>query len=264
MSLEASTLSAHVRFASAETVAEALARLGVVRGAPVPVAPGGQLPYGIFCSPVRQGWVSLWSPLDDTREWFPQLAATLECPGILLQVVESEFWIAEFFLGRDFLGRMEMPGEAVAYDDLWARTAVSLESEGVREPWEDEARFGARMDEIAASHEYRNDLAHLAEERIGREDLEAFIPPHADREQAWALLTAIDRRSRKSGDSEEESPFAEDYMEAFAGYLGIRDAAWDPRTDWDTLMENDLDDEVGLPEAWTEFVVLTVPQLPVL
>jgi hypothetical protein len=261
--LSVSTLGAHVRYPSQEGVIDALVRLGVGRGAPVPVWPPRRLPYGLFVSPVRDGWVSLWSPLGDVREWLPRLTATLECPGVLMEVIQSQFWIAEFLRDDDFVGRLELPTEAVAWDDLWARTTESLEAEGVEQPWEDEARFGARMDEIAASPEYQEDVRALREERPHPEALRPFLPPHASLEQAWELLTAIDRREA-AGEDEEISPYAEDYLEGFAGYLGIRDAAWNPFADAEALSEGDYEDEEGLPEGWRDFVVLPVPQLPVL
>lgn len=267
VNLEISILSAHVRYGSRESVVEALVRLGIGRGAPVPVWPPGRLPRGIFLSPPRNGWVSLWSPLDDLRDWFPRLTATLECPGLVLEVIESQFWIAELFQDERFLGRFELPTDAVEWDDLWARTVDSLESEGIEEPWEDEERFGARMDEIASSPEYQEDVRQLREERPDVEALRAFLPLHTHVEQAWALLTAIERRPAEGGESEEDedsSPYAEDYMERFASYLGIRDAAWDPRADTEALAEGDYEDEEGLPEEWREFVVLPIMQLPVL
>jgi hypothetical protein len=261
--VEVSTLSGHVKYPSRDTVADALVRLGVARGAPVPVWPPRRLPHGLFVSPVRNGWVSIWTPLDDLREWFPRLTATLECPGVGLEVIQSRFWIAELFRDGDFIGRAELPAEAVEYDDLWARTVDSLEGEGLDRPWEHQARFGARMDEIAASEEYREDLRRLREERPEPEALRPFLPPHASLHQAWERLTAVERREEDTG-AEDASPYAEDYMEAFAGYLGIRDAAWDPRADAEALTEGDYDDEGGLPEGWRDFVVLPVLQLPVL
>jgi hypothetical protein len=263
MSLPVTTsgISGHVRFDSRETVADALLRMGVAFGAPVEVWPPRKLPFGLFLSPVRMSWVSVWSPLENMREWFPRLCATLECPGVLLQVAESQFWIAEFFQGNEFLGRLELPTEAVEWDDLWARTVDSFEAEGVPESWDDEARFGARMDAIAASEEYQRDLRQLREERPERSVLRPFLPPHASLEQAWELLTAIDH-----GDEEDEeaTPYAEDYMEAFASYLGIRDAAWEPGADADALAEGDYEEGEGLPEGWRDFIVLPVTHLPVL
>jgi len=264
MSLAASALSAHLKYDSVETVVDALTRLGLTRGVPVPVWPPRRLPYGIFISPCRNGWISLWSPLDTTRDWFPQLTATLECPGVLLEVIESRFWIAEFFQDDAFYGRMELPAAAVEWDDLWARTVDSLEAEGVSEPWEDEAAFGPRMDEIAATDEYQEDLRQLREERPEPAVLATYLPCHADVARAWDLLTAIDRREEDADSVEEHSPYAEDYMEAFAGYLGIRDAAWDPDADAEALAEGDYEDDEGLPERWREFAVLPVLQLPVL
>ena len=44
-------------------------------------------------------------------------------------------------------------------------------------------------------------------------------------------------------------------METFANYLGIRDAAWDPREDWDVLSSGEYEDGEGLPEGWEQFML---------
>lgn len=257
-----SLMSVHLRYADRESLADALARLGVARNAPVAVWPPRRLPYGLFVSPVRNGWISLWSPLGNAREWLPRLTASLECPGVLFEVVEGEFWITELYQDERFIGRLELPSEAIKYDDLWARTVESLEAEGVDDPTADEAAFGARMDEVAASEEYQEDLRALEEERPGPEALEPFLPPHARVELAWELLTDIERAEPAEGDDEPLE--VEEYLERFAGYLGIRDAAWDPTQDADALAEGDYEDEEGLPEGWKEFIVLPIDQLRVL
>ena len=262
----ASALSAHVRYGSREAVIDALVRLGVARGAPVSVWPPRRLPYGLFVSPVRNGWVSVWNPLDTTRDWFPQLTATIECSCIVLEVLESQFWIAEFFQDEALVGRAELPAEAVAWDDLWARAAESLEAEGLDEPWEEEAKLSARMEEIAESAEYQADLLQLLEERPRPETLLPFLPAHASVEQAWELLHAMDSAAAGAPDAPDEdaSLDAEEYLDHFATYLGIRDAGWNPGADAEALAEGDYEDEEGLPDGWREFVVLPVPQLPVL
>jgi hypothetical protein len=260
-SIRVNSLSVHVRYASLTSLVDAVARLGIARNAPVAVWPPRRLPYGLFVSPVRNGWISLWSPLEDVREWFPKLTASLECPGVLLQVIESKFWIAEFLQDGDLLGRVELPTEAVRYDNLWALTVDSLEAEGVSQPWEDEERFGQRLDEVARSEEHLDDLRQMQEERPAPEALRAFLPPHASVERAWDLLFAIDH-AHEDAELDAET-YAEDAMEAFAGYLGIRDASWDPREDAEALSHGEYEDE-GLPEGWREFLVLPVVQLPVL
>jgi hypothetical protein len=264
LAAESSVLSAHVRYPSREGVEDALFRLGVARGAPIAVWPPRRLPFGLYVSPERNGWVSLWSPLGDVREWFPRLAATLEAPGLLLEVIDGTFWIAEFFRDDRFLGRVELPTEAVKYDDLWARTYDSLEAEGVEASREDEARFGARLDEIAASDEYEEAGRQLEEERPEKEALVEFLPAHANLDQAWELLWAIDHDSAEEGPEEESGPYAEDFVENFASYLGIRDATWNPTADAEAFAEGDYEDEDGLPEGWRGFHVLPIPHLPML
>lgn len=265
--VELSCVGAHIRYASRDAVVEALVRMGVGIGRPVPVWPPRRLPFGMYLSPVRNGWISLWTPLEDTDEWLPRLTGTLECVGVVLEVVQSQFWLAEFFRHGSFVGRMELPTKLVEWDLLQAHTEASLEADGVRDWWADEARFNARLDQVAASEAYRQDVERLQDERLQPEELLPFLPPYGSAEQAWELLTAIERQEgdEQEGDEEEAgSPYAEDYMEAFASYLSIRDAAWDPRSDADALAAGDYDDEEGLPEGWREFVVLPVPQLPVL
>ena len=80
-------------------------------------------------------------------------------------------------------------------------------------------------------------LRQLRDEHPDREALRPFLPSHASPDRAWELLTAIDRRQEEEGSAEEHSPYAEDYLESFAAYLGIRDAAWDPRADAEVLAE---------------------------
>jgi hypothetical protein len=254
--LELSTLSAHVKYGSREAAAEALLRLGVGHGAPVPVWPPRKLPHGVFISPVRSGWVSLWNPLETTRDWFPKLTATLECPGVVLEVIESVFWTADFFLGAEFLGRVELPTAAVE-QELLRMAAGEPEASDGQPP-----RLGDGG--AAESEEYREALRQLREERPAKEALRPFLPPHADLERAWEMLTAIDRHETESEAAEGEAPFAEDYLEQFATYLGIRDAAWDPQADADAFADGDYEDDDSLPDGWQEFVVLPVPQLRVL
>ncbi|MCC2669287.1 MAG: hypothetical protein K0Q72_1758 [Armatimonadetes bacterium] len=256
-------MSAHLRYGSRESLVDALVRLDVGRGVPIPVWPPRRLPYGLFISPERNGWISLWTPLGNMREWLPQLTATLECPGILFEIVEGQFWITELFQDERFHGRLELPSEAIRYDDLWARTVDSLEAEGVDDPTVDEARFGARLDEIAASEEYQGDLRALDEEWPEQEALRAYLPPHASLEMAWELLTEVDR-AEPNEDEEAEPEEVEEYLDRFAAYLGIRDAVWDPTADAEALEEGEYEEEEGLPEGWRDFLVLPIPQLRVL
>ncbi len=261
-SLETSVLSAHLRFHDRDAVVNVLGRLGVAVATPLPVWPAHRLPYGLFLSGVRNGWISLWSPRDDMRDWFPEITGSLECPGLLTEVVQSRFLIVEFLQDGDLHGRVELPTEAVEWDDLWARTVESLESEGIVDPTDNEPLFNARMDEIARSQEYRDDLERLREERPTRDTLRAYLPPKADADEAWDLLMALDRDARDV-DDEEELPIADDYLDEFAECLGIEDAAWDPGADSELLSEGDYDEE-GLPAGWREFVVLPIPHLTVL
>lgn len=257
-----SAMSAHLRYGARDSLIDALVSLNVARGVPIAVWPPRRLPPGLFISPARNGWISVWTPLGNLREWLPQLTATLECPGLLFEIVEGEFWITELFQDEHFLGRLELPSEAIKYDDLWARTVDSLEAEGVEDPTADEARFGHRMDEIAASDDYQQDMRELEEARPGPEALQPFLPPHARLQLAWELLTEVDRPVE---DEEEREPAEiEEYLERFASYLGIRDPAWDPMADAEALAEGEYEEEEGLPEEWQDFILLPIPQLRVL
>jgi len=268
LALEVSALSAHVKYGRRETVLDALPGLGVARGTPLPVWPARKFPGApwawLFVSPSRNGWVSMWGPPEAMREWLPKLTATLECPGLVLEVVESRFWVADFLQDGEFLGRVELPQEAVALDLLQTRAVESMEEEGVADPWADEIRLAMRMNSLSGAEAYQEELRQMAEQRPPREALRPFLPPHASLERAWELLTAIDRHETEAEADEGSSPYAEDYLEAFASYLLIRDAAWDPEADAEALAEGDYEDEEGFPEGWTEFVALPLPTMPVL
>ncbi len=119
------------------------------------------------------------------------------------------------------------------------------------------------MESLEQDPEVREELLQLREERPELEDLRPFLPPHADLERAWDLLTAIDMHSI-GREEQEPSLAAEDYMDRFAVYLGIRDSTWDPEADSEALAEGDYEDEEGLPDEWQGFVVMAVPQLRVL
>ncbi len=250
--------SAHVRFDSRETLVDALFRMGLARGAAVPTWPPRRLPHGIFVSPVRNGWISLWTPLSNLHEWLPQLTATLECPGLLLEVVESEIWSVEFFQDGHSRGRYALPSEVVEMGILQTQAEASLEAEGQEDP--DDSALLARMEELSESPAYLEEVEEYRREIPHPDAVDAFLPPHASRETAWELLTAIEHREE---DAEESGSTAEEYMEAFAGYLGIPDASWDPFSDIEAFQEGDYEEE-GLPTGWRDFVILPIPQLPVL
>lgn len=251
--------SGHVRFASRDAVIDALFRMGIARGACVTVWPPRRLPHGLFISPARGGWISVWTPLGNLHEWFPELTATLECPGILLEVIESEIWSVEFYQDGRSQGRYALPSETVEMGILQSHAEASLDAEGNQDPEEDQVL--ARMEELSESDAYLEDVEEYRQERPDPEVLDAYLPAHATIETAWEILTAIEDRT---DDSEEANSQAEDYMEAFARYLGIPDAAWEPFADAEAFAEGDYEDEEGLPEGWREFVVLPIPQLPVL
>jgi hypothetical protein len=265
---ETTLLSAHVKYGARETVVDALVRLEVGRGVPIPVWPPRPLPgpswSWLFISPVRNGWVSLWSRQETMREWFPRLTATLECAGVLFGAIESEFWTADFFQDGALTARSELPTETWEEDLLASRAAQVLEDEGMEDPWEHEERLEEAMEEIAASETFQEELLEARGLRPTKEVLKAFLPPYASAERALELLTAIDRHESETERAAEEPPDAQEYLEAFASYLGIHDAAWNFQEDVESIGKGDYDDEEGLPEGWDGFAALPHADLPVL
>lgn len=259
--LETGSASGHVRCAETKSVVAALKELGVVRGRPVAVWPPRSLPHGLFLSSVRNGWVSLWTPLDDLSEWFGELTGSLECPGVLFEVADELFWATELYRDGELLGRCDLPTEWVEAALLQSLAEEALEREGVPEPQQVSGRLEACMLDLAASSEYRDALEELRAGRFAADDLTPFLPSFATAECAWTLLTACDHPEEESEPGDET---AETYVDRFASYLGIRDAAWNPSADADALAEGDYDDGDGLPDGWKEFRVLPLPKLPVL
>jgi hypothetical protein len=258
--LDVAAASAHLRFAEREAVVEALRRLGAIRGAPIAVWPPRPLPPGIFASPPVNGWVSLWSLQDDLDDLLPELTATLECPGVLVEVIESREWRVTLTLdGRD-LGTVQLPTELVSYETLMALTADTLQDEGHPDP--DDALFEARAAELVKTEAFRDELRATEAARPTPADLASFLPPQADVKAAWDLLFRIDRDLGE--DWMEADYFAEDYAEEFTAHLGIEDACWSPLEDADALAEGDYEEGEGLPAAWREFVLLPTSQLRVL
>src|SRR5205807_8514211 len=117
---------------------------------------------------------------------------------------------------------------------------------GVDDPDADEALLHDRMQAVRrepAGSEVRELAA-----------LRRLLPPGASLDEAGSLLRAWDRLL--SGERDEEGPaFVEDALETFANYFGIRDAAWDPRSDYETLSLGEYEDFEGLPEGWEHFLL---------
>jgi hypothetical protein len=259
---------AHVRFSSQEAVVQALLRLGVCRGAALAVWPPKPLPgpdwAWVFLSPVRDGWVSLWSGQPNLREWLPQLSATLECPAVYLAAMDDEFWMAEFLRDGLRVGRCELPTQAWEEVILQEWALETLEEQPDAAPEPPDERVAARMEEIEESEEYREQRDARLAARPRPEQLAPFLPAHADTTRAWELLTAIDRHQDEAELDEDEYPDALPYMEGFATYLGIHDATWDHAADAETVLAGDYDDEEDLPAGWRDFVALPATHIPVL
>src|SRR5439155_26485998 len=129
-----------------------------------------------------------------------------------------------------------------AYELAWDE----LSAEG--EP--DEEPLRERAAEILASRQLPDDAPSLPDVLPA---LELLLPPRASLDEAVRLL-----RAGQAGEDDEaggSEGFVEDALENFANYLGIRDAAWDPRDDRETLATGDYEDTEGLPQGWEEFVL---------
>lgn len=215
-------------------------------GAPLAVWPSRPLPNGILVSPPRYGWVSLWGLEESCEGWLPELTESLECTGVVFQVEEDAYWALDLYQDGRREARLSSPAgvaqEMTAFDMAWE----SLEGEGVA-PEEDEERLRERAEAL---------LADGAVPDTGDpERLRRLLPPGRSLREAVALLRAWDRTA--GGEEGAEAPeFVEDALETFANYLGIRDAAWDPRHDYETLAAGDYEDPEGLPQEWEQFVLL--------
>lgn len=251
--------SYHLKTENRDAVANAVQRLAGGRPA-LPVRSGERMPAGILVSPVREGWVSFWPMLEEGSDLLRDLTEALECYGVYFQATEETYWSVEVFHRGGSLGAFEQPWGQVEYDQLFGWTADSLEAEGISEPWQQEELFQQRMAEIHDSDEFQESLAAMRDERPDPAILEPLLPRHGNLARAVESLTAMDNRE----EDDPGSPFAEDYMQNFAEYLGIRDAAWDPRPDVEPLTRGDYEDTEGLPEGWDEFLVVPTSNLPLL
>jgi hypothetical protein len=212
----------------------------------VEVWPPRALPPGILVSPPRYGWVSLWGMPEGCEDLLPELTGTLECAGVLFHVEEDAYWVLELYQDGRRVARLSSPAqvveEMIAYDRAWE----AIEQEGITEPDEDDLRRRAE-----AFFEAGIDPG----EEVDPANLARIMPPGRSHGEALALLRAWDRVVEGSGDAEGPA-FVEDALETFANYLGIRDAAWDARHDYETLAAGDYEDTEGLPQDWEAFVLL--------
>src|SRR5687767_5913621 len=102
-------LSAHLRFADRDAVVQSILRLGMCRGSATPVHPPRPIQWSAFVSPVREGWVSLYAQSNQLAEWLPALSETLECPGVVFEVGETDGWSVTFYRDGRFAGRYDLP-----------------------------------------------------------------------------------------------------------------------------------------------------------
>jgi hypothetical protein len=247
---EAGALSAHVRCEDRDGVARVLRELSG-GGLPLSVWPPRALPPGILISPARYGWTSFWGAPTACPEYLPDLAASLECDGLLLLLEPDAYWLAQLFRGRRRVAALSSPAGALveevarelAEDELQARGAPSAQS--TRELLDRARALGESGELHAVAGFIVNDLSPFR----------PLLPRGGSIEEAEALLRAWDRHLARS-DEGSTYAFIEDALENFANYLGIRDAAWDPLADWEALAAGDYEDCEGLPEGWPDFILL--------
>lgn len=242
-------VSCHLRMGEREAVVRALRQVADL-GAPLPVWPPRALTPGALLSPERYGWVGLWGVTEPADGWVPRLTGTLECTGAIFRHQEEEYWLLELFRDGRRLLQLSSPREVAAEVAAYERAWEELEREGVADPAEEVERLGDRADRLLQSGE----LTALPEDAAA---LREVLPASASLQEALRLLRAWDRIA--AGEPQAEpAAFVEDALETFANYLGIPDAAWDPRDDLETLLAGDYEDSEGLPLGWEEFVLLPV------
>jgi hypothetical protein len=244
--LETRATSYHLKAPDREAILRSVQETAAC-GAPLPVWLPRPLPPGILVSPVRYAWVSLWAMDEGCRPPMPQLTATLECAGVVFHLLDEAAWLMEIYADGHLTARFSSPEEVVqeltAYELAWDELSVEGDP--------DEEQLRDRAGQILAS---RDLPGRAASPPNALPALEPLLPPRASLEEAARLLRAGHEGSdAEAGDSD---AFVEDALENFANYLGIRDAAWDPRDDRETLTAGDYEDTEGLPQAWEEFVLL--------
>jgi hypothetical protein len=242
---EAEIISCHLRTGDRAAVLDALREVAGC-GAPLEVWPPRPLPPGIFISPERYGWISLWGMPQACDALIPGMTATLECAGVVYHLVEEDYWLMEISQDGRRGARLSSPAEVLERLERYEEAWESLAAAGVDDPDADEGLLRDRMAAVRPEPSRGEDSAEGA--------LRPLLPAGASFEEARSLLRAWDRAV--SGDGDPESPaFIEDALETFANYLGIRDAAWDPRSDIETLSLGEYEDCEGLPEGWERFLL---------
>jgi hypothetical protein len=244
--IETRATSSHLKTTDREAVLRGLQKAADF-GPPLPVWPARPLPPGSLASPPRYDWVSLWGLDEAVHPHVGPLTATLECAGVVFHLLEEDAWLMEVYADGRLTARFSSPEEVVqeltAYELAWDELAAEGDP--------DEGQLRERAMAILAERELpegapvpRNDLPAL----------KPLLPPRGSLEEAARLL----RAGEGLDDDETGAPdgFVEDALETFANYLGIRDAAWDPRDDREILATGDYEDPEGLPEGWEEFVLL--------
>ena len=81
--------SCHLQIADREAVERALAELAGT-GPSLPAWPPRRLPPGLFLSPVRYDWVSLWGTEQGWEQHLAGLTATLECAGVEFRLLGDD------------------------------------------------------------------------------------------------------------------------------------------------------------------------------
>lgn len=250
--------SVHLHYPDREAVIRALSRLDLALDRPIPVWPPRPLPAGFVLSPPREGWVSLWAPFPDQDDWMDSLTGLLECAGLSFHLVPEHYFITNFYRHGCCTAASGSPLSLAREGFLEAQAVEELMADGNQDYTGEDVM--ARMDEIAREPRWRQELAEYDRLWPDAARIKPFLPEGASEDRALELLEAGDVPTREIDDL---TGHVEEALEAFALYLGVRDATWFPQDDWGALAEGDYDDEEGLPEGWRDFVVVASRRLPV-
>lgn len=249
----------HVQFEDRDTVLRALERLELSRGEALEVWPARSLPDGIFVSPPRNGWISLWQAGATLHDWFVELTATLECRGVLFGNDDDAGWSVSLFQDGRRIGHCQMPFCWEERGILIGLALEELDDEGVEITDPDHPRVRKVMKRLANTEEYAQLLEEVRRLRFGEDELIPFAGSETASRRAWRCIETGERFARR--DDAEYS--VTETQTRFAACLGILDTEWDPNLDLPLLQEGDYDDLEGLPAGFEEFVLAPSGRLTV-
>ena len=204
-------------------------------------------PPGFLISPPRYGWIGVWGTFPGWEAHLPALTATLECPGVEIPHGGRRGLADDRLPRRTAAGTTFQPGVRPGTASTRSTGRGELVAEkGFRNRERRKSAGGLAPTSLLQTEPRQSDQWS---ESNARAALAALLPPGARVDEAIRL--AVDEEGPEGG----EVGFAVDRLETFANYLGIRDAAWDPREDWEVLSSGEYEDGEGLPEGWEQFLV---------